>query len=48
MWGYLVLSVAITALLLSIITVTWDVLTYRELQRKLRQERERISPERAA
>ena len=37
MWGYLVLAVAITALFLSTIAVTSDVLTYRELQRKLRK-----------
>jgi len=48
MWAYLVLAIAITGLLLAIVGVTSDVLTYRELQRKLRLERERPPPERAA
>ena len=40
MWAYIVLAVAITGLLLAIIGVTSDVLTYRELQRKLSREKE--------
>ena len=43
MWQ-VVVAIAITGLLLAIVGVTSDVLTYRELQRKLRQEKERISP----
>jgi len=39
MLGYLVLAVAILGLLGAVIGVTVDVLTYMELQRKLRRER---------
>ncbi len=34
-----VVAIAVTALLAGIYVVTSDVLTYRELQRKLRRER---------